>query len=205
MKYLTLFIAMFILASCGDEPSAQSSDDLTPNVSEESKTDEQQPVKYQLKYETLDENGDYSKLEALAPHFGDDMEYTDINKAKELLTETEKFVKAYPTDTRAPAALFRAGGAARHMGEWVKAQQLFRQAWTDYPDTYPAPLALFHDAYIADQVLNDKDKALEMYDIFLARYPDNSFKPEIQKLKDILFMEQDEYIKRAKEENQSNY
>jgi len=212
MKYLVVLITLFVLCSCGNEPSAQSSKNQEDNtngqeiLSSESDgaagNNAQTPAQVTPKYESLDENGDYSKLDALAPHFGDDMEYTDLNIAKQLLKETENFIKKYPSDKRAPVALVRAGGVSRHMGEWMQAQQFFRQAWTDYPDTYAAPMALFHDAYIADQVFEEKAKALEMYNIFLARYPTNSFSPEIQKLKDMLFLTKDEYIQKAKIENQ---
>jgi len=193
MKYFLILPLFFLMISCGSQ---------TADTPTETATEEEEVVQPEINpnARVLNEDGDYSKLEALERYFGSDMEFEDPAIAKELIRETDIFVKNYPDDRRAPIAMYRAAGAAKNLSDWTKALELFERTWKEYPDTFVAPMALFLNGFIYDDTLNEKEKALQLYKIFEERYPDNTFMPEVQKLMDMINLTEEEMIEKLKEQ-----
>lgn len=194
MKYFLILPLFFLMISCGSQtenPPAETTPEEVEIAEPETNAAGQ----------VLNEDGDYSKLEALEPYFGSDMEFEDPEMAKELIRETDIFVEKYPDDRRAPIAMYRAAGAAKNMSDWTKALELFERTWKEYPDSFVAPMALFLNGFIYDDTLNEKEKALELYQIFAERYPDSSFMPDVQKLMEMINLTEEEMIEKLKEQN----
>lgn len=196
MKYFLILPLFFLMMSCGSQ---------TPDTPVESIPEEEVEViepenNLDNSTQILNQYGDYSKLQALEPYFGTDMEFDDPAMAKELIKETDIFVQKYPDDGRAPLALYRAAGTAKNMSDWTKALELFERTWKEYPDSFVAPMALFLNGFIYDDILNEDAKALELYKIFAERYPDNTFMPDVQKLMDMINLTEEEMIEILKEQ-----
>lgn len=196
MKYFLILPLFFLIISCG----SQTPETPAESIPEEEVEIMEPEINADTTSQMLNEDGDYSKLEALEPYFGSDMEFEDPAKAKELIKETDIFVKKYPEDRRAPLALYRAAGAAKNMSDWTKALELFERTWKEYPDSFVAPMALFLNGFIYDDTLNEKAKALELYKIFAERYSDSTFMPDVQKLMDMINMTEEEMIEKLKEQ-----
>ena len=191
MRYLIILpLAFFVFFSCGSQTTDTQKEAQSDTINSEMTSDD-----------NMREYGDYSKLQALEPYFGSDMEFDDPAKAQALLRETEDFVSKYPDDKRAPIALYRAAGVAKNQSDWIKAMEYFERTWKNYPNSFVAPMALFLNGFILDDTLNNDEEALKLYQLFEERYPNNQFMPDVKKLMDMITMSQEQLLEKLKEQN----
>ncbi len=99
----------------------------------------------------------------------------DRSKLEPLLEQYTKFAEAYPDDTLAPVFLFKAGDMAMNTNRSVQAIQFYSRIINEYPEYVKAPEALFLLGYVYENNLGRLDRAKEIYEEFLARYPENDF------------------------------
>ena len=96
-------------------------------------------------------------------------------KADSLLALYEVFIKDNPKDSLAPVYLFKAANIVMNSGNGPKALALFDQYLKDYPDKPKASLCLFFKAFVYENVMQDIDKAREIYLLFIEKYPNDDF------------------------------
>jgi TolA-binding protein len=83
------------------------------------------------------------------------------------------FANQYPNDEMSPEYLFKAGQRCNVTAEHEKAIQLFQQVIDQYPKHHMAEEALFLQAYIYENSMQDYAKAKSTYTSFLELYPNS--------------------------------
>lgn len=107
--------------------------------------------------------------------FADASKMVDRNGAMELIRTYITFANDFPDDTVAAGMLFKAGDLAMNLNMPMKAIELFDRVMNEYPDFEKVPQCLFLKGYIYENDLKDLDKAREIYELFLEKFPDDDF------------------------------
>lgn len=102
---------------------------------------------------------------------------TSFDKARwdSLVSKYEGFCKRFPQDSLVPGYTFNAANIEMNTGNGKKALENFELIMTRFPDYKKAPLCLFFQAYVYENLIHDLVKAKELYLRFIEKYPDNEF------------------------------
>jgi outer membrane protein assembly factor BamD (BamD/ComL family) len=100
-----------------------------------------------------------------------------INKslAQELINKYIELADAYPDDPESPVALFKAGDMSMNLNMSQQAIQIFDRIMKEYPNYEKTPQCLFLKGYIYENDFRDLQKAKEIYEEFLEKYPEDDF------------------------------
>jgi len=79
----------------------------------------------------------------------------------------------FPQDSLAPVFLFRAAELCHATGKFHEAIGLWGQIGTSFNQYIRCPEAIFMQAFVAENEIKDRDKALEYYEVFLDKYPEH--------------------------------
>jgi outer membrane protein assembly factor BamD (BamD/ComL family) len=101
----------------------------------------------------------------------------------------------FPDDPKAPEYLFKAGEVSMGINMDFDAIGYFQRLERDYPKFNKAPHALFLQAFIWDNKLNDDGKAEFIYKQFLEKYPLHEMAKDAQFSLDNLGKSDEELIK----------
>lgn len=101
----------------------------------------------------------------------------------------------FPDDPKAPDYLFKAGEVSMGINMDFDAIGYFQRLERDYPKYNKAPHALFLQAFIWDNKLNDDGKAEFIYKQFLEKYPLHEMAKDAQFSLDNLGKSDEELIK----------
>jgi TolA-binding protein len=116
------------------------------------------------------------------------------NNIAEAVTSYQELVKEYPNSPQASEALFQLGTLYQNKmvrnleakASLEKASGIFKSISDKYPDSKLAPKSLFMSAFILANDLKEYNKATEIFNIFLKRYPNsdlvNSAKEELDNM-----------------------
>jgi tetratricopeptide (TPR) repeat protein len=99
----------------------------------------------------------------------------DRTRIAPLLEMYVSFADNHPDDTLSPVYLFKAGDMAMNTNRSVQAIQLYSRIIEQYPEYTKVPEALFLKGYVYENNLGRLDKAREIYEEFLQRFPENDF------------------------------
>jgi len=99
----------------------------------------------------------------------------NTDKVNELITAYIAFADKFKDDTLAPSYIFKAGDIAMNTNRSMEAIRFYDRILNDYPDYRKAPEALFLKGYVYENNLGRLDKAKEIYESFIAKYPTNEF------------------------------
>jgi len=102
------------------------------------------------------------------------------DKVNDLITVYTGFADQFPGDTLAPSYIFKAADIAMNTNRSMEAIKFYDRILNDYPDYRKAPEALFLKGYVYENNLGRLDKAKEIYESFIAKYPDNEFADDAQ-------------------------
>jgi TolA-binding protein len=69
----------------------------------------------------------------------------------------------------------------RKQGRYAESDSLFRQLVKEYPDEILADEALMQAALLNEKQLNNKEKAMTLYQQLLDKYPGSIFVPDARK------------------------
>jgi tetratricopeptide (TPR) repeat protein len=83
------------------------------------------------------------------------------------------YVTAYPESANSPEYLFKAGEVSMGLQKPMEAIRFFSRLGYQYPSHEKASISLFLQAYVTDNLLRDYDKAGELYNSFIEKYPDH--------------------------------
>ncbi len=101
-----------------------------------------------------------------------------------------------PNDKTNAGYLHKAAEVARSLRMFPKAIQFYEWIRQQYADTPEAPKALFMEAFTFDEKLKNKDKARELYKLFLKQFPKDEFADDTQFLLDNLDKSNEDIIKK---------
>lgn len=107
--------------------------------------------------------------------FADPTKMIDKKLAQELITKYIAFADAFPEDPETPATLFKAGDMAMNLNMPQQAIQLFDRIMSDFPEYEKTPQCLFLKGYVYENDYKDLEKARQIYEEFLEKYPDDEF------------------------------
>jgi len=120
----------------------------------------------------------------------------DKNKATQLHTKIETFIKKYPNDTMIPLLKFEDSRfLINPLADYPKAIASLESIYKLYPDHRVAPLALQLLAFTYDETLKDYQKASKTYRILIDKYPNHPAGKEAALLLQLLGKDLNEIIK----------
>jgi TolA-binding protein len=107
-----------------------------------------------------------------------DIDHKNVDDA---VTAYQNIINDYPSSPEAPEALFELatlyqGNMVKNYSEqdsFQKAVTLFRQVYDKYPDAKLAPKSLFMSGFIEANNLKEYNKATEVFNLFLQKFPNN--------------------------------
>lgn len=108
----------------------------------------------------------------------------------------------FPDDPKAAEYLFKAGEVSMGINMDFDALGYFERIERDYPNSNKAPHALFLQAFIWDNKLNDDGKAEFLYKKFLEKYPKHEMAKDAQFSLDNLGKSDEELIKEFEKKQQ---
>ncbi len=118
----------------------------------------------------------HSKIRNLEEKLGSD-QFTfnedGIRMAKELTGLYITFADAHQDDPKSAEYLHHAAELSLNLNEHRQSLELYNRVIYQYPDYYKAPECLFMVGFIYENYLQNLGKAKEIYETFLARYPEH--------------------------------
>lgn len=106
----------------------------------------------------------------------------NATSADKLIEAYQNYAKNYPNDEISPDFLFKAIdiSVAHNALNPQKTIDITNVLIDNYPDFSMTPMAMFIKGFVYETQMNDYDKALETYNQFLERYPDNPMAADVQ-------------------------
>jgi TolA-binding protein len=116
-------------------------------------------------------------------------------KALALAELMEKYAKEYPESEKTPEYLFKAGEIYGSLKKSDKALEVFQLVYVKYPEFPKRATALFMQAFIYDEGLQQYGKAESLYRKFIETYPDHELYDDAQAALKFLGKSDEEIIK----------
>jgi outer membrane protein assembly factor BamD (BamD/ComL family) len=124
----------------------------------------------------------------------------DRDRVDELIGIYIGFADEFPRDSLAPEYIFKAADIAMNTKRSREAVRYYDRILNDYPDYRKTPEALFLKGYVYENNLGRLDKAKEIYEAFIEKYPDNEFADDAEVSLKFLGKSPEELIKIFQEE-----
>ncbi len=104
-----------------------------------------------------------------------------INKvnAEKYVDVCESYALVYPNDSLSAGYLFKAAEMSRALNSYGKTISLYDWITTYYPNDKNAPMALFLKGFLLENDLKNPDKAKEIYESFLSKYPNHAMSKDV--------------------------
>jgi TolA-binding protein len=126
-----------------------------------------------------------------------------INKKEvfHLMKAYAEYSEKFRTDTLAPQYLFKAGETAMNIQMGGQAITYFNDVITSFPDYPKVPEALFLTAFVLETQMNNKNKAKEVYQQFIDKYPNHNLARDAKVSIENMDIPLDELIKKFEGKN----
>lgn len=118
----------------------------------------------------------------------------DLRVANDFITGASLYALINPKGNQAPDLLYKAAETARTVQAFSKALELYDWLIEKYPDFSKIPQAMFLKGFTLDNDLGRLEEAREVYEAFLAKYPQDDFADDAQFLLDNLGKTDEEII-----------
>lgn len=118
----------------------------------------------------------------------------DLRRANDFIAGVTAYALIHPQGEQVPNLLYQAAETARTAQAFTKAIELYDLLIDKQPDFPKVPQAMFLKAFTLDNDLRRLDEAREMYERFLARYPQDEFADDAQFLLENLGRSDEEII-----------
>ena len=135
--------------------------------------------------------------------YGDTTGMLDKVKLAELNELYISFASTYPVDEKSPDYLYSAATISMNFMDSHKAIELFNRIMDEYPNYEKKAECLFMTGFIYDNNLQDYDKAKDVYEEFLEKYPDDVFADDARASIDNLGKSLEEIIEEFERRNQA--
>ena len=99
----------------------------------------------------------------------------DKARADALIAQYLEYAERFPEDEMSPAYLYNAADMMMNLSGGAKAMELLTRLQEEYPQYEKVPTALFLQAFIAENHLNDLPRAEALYKAYIERYPEGEF------------------------------
>jgi len=119
----------------------------------------------------------------------------DLSAAGKLIRKYETYARKFPKDDKSPDYLYKAGEVARSSNNIRKAVELLEKLYDDHRGYEKAPEALFLAGFIYENDLKNLDKAKELYNTFIKKYPEHELAKSVEFSIQNLGVPPDEIIK----------
>lgn len=106
----------------------------------------------------------------------------DSVAGNQLIDKSIQYADAFPKDTVAPRLLFQAAEVAKAIGKPQKSVELWERIDSQFSTFGKAPESLFLIAFTLENDLGNKDKAKEVYQSFIEKYPNHDLTDDAQQL-----------------------
>ena len=189
MRYFLSFIIIMssIFSGCQNStPSEQETKTATTAAQEMTKEDH------------------FKKVEEIATQLKSKPTNLPLDKplAQQLIDESKAYADANRYDKENnPAFLFRAGEVARAIHQYEEAISLFGQVAENYPEHAKAPVALFLQATVYQDDLQDKEKAKTVYQSVIEKYPSDPWAEQARQLLLVIDKSPEELVKEFQKKN----
>lgn len=107
--------------------------------------------------------------------FADATKMIDKKMAQGLIGKYVEFADEFPDDPETPHTLFKAGDMAMNLNMPQQAVQIFDRIMNDFPEYEKTPQCLFLKGYVYENDFKDLEKAKQIYEEFLVKYPEDDF------------------------------
>jgi len=122
--------------------------------------------------------------------------------AGKLVRKYETYAKKFPKNDKAAPYLYKAGEVARSSGDMRRSVSLLEQLYDDYGSYEKAPQVLFLAGFIYENDLKNLDKAKDMYNTFMKKYPNDTLAASVKFSLENLGKPADEIIKEFEKKKQ---
>ncbi|MBK9734506.1 MAG: hypothetical protein IPO92_05860 [Saprospiraceae bacterium] len=116
----------------------------------------------------------------------------------------ESYALVFPKDTIAPTYLFRAAEMSRAIGTFSKTMSLYDWICTYFPNNKNAAMAMFLKGFTLENDFKQFDKAKEIYDAFLIKYPNDPMAKDVKFLLENLGKSDKEIMEKIEKTNAEN-
>ena len=127
--------------------------------------------------------------------FSPDATSLDKESADSLLSLYSIFIKNFPADTLTKNFIFKAGSLYMNTGNAKNALEMFDMYRAGYPNDPRAAMCMFFSAYIYENLMQNLDKAQELYILFIEKYPHHDFTDDAQMALNNLGKSPDQMVK----------
>jgi len=104
----------------------------------------------------------------------------DTARVQSLVNQARQLAQSQPQDSLTPAALYQGAELARSIGRYPEAVEMLTGIIDRHPEYEKAAEALFLRAFIYDEDLGDKARALESYKRFVNTYSEHPLARDAQ-------------------------
>lgn len=178
IQYFIFLIALFSLASCGNNEPKKVETIITPSPQDE--------LKFQI-----------NSLEA-EMHSSMQLDNTKAGAAIKAYTD---YAKSYPADSLSPDYLFKAAEILTAIQQYPQALAYYQNITDKYPNYKLVEESLFLQGALLDNFLNDDVKAKVIYEQLLAKYPKSKYAEDAKAAINNLGKSDEELIKEFKKKN----
>jgi TolA-binding protein len=119
-----------------------------------------------------------AKITALEAKIADEnfkMDENGMQTANELVAAYIDYAENFKKSAEAPDYLFKAADISLNINKSREALDLYNRIIYQYPDFKKVPECLFLVAYIYENYEQNFGKAKEVYEMFIAKYPNHDF------------------------------
>jgi tetratricopeptide (TPR) repeat protein len=129
------------------------------------------------------------------------MDEKGIQTANELIQAYLEFAENYKDSPEAPDYLYKAADLSLNINQSKQSLDLYNRIIYQYPDYRKAPECLFLMGYIYENYMQELGKAKEIYESFLAKYPNHDFADDAKASLENLGKSPEELIRSFEEKN----
>ena len=120
-----------------------------------------------------------------------------------LLQSYLEYSQAFPSDSKTPEYLFKAGGIARDVKLPGKALNIYNQILDNYPKFDKRGETAFLIAFVYDADMNDKEKARTAYNTVISDYPKSPWAKQASERLKTLDLTDEQLIQRFEKMNKN--
>ena len=134
----------------------------------------------------------------------EDPDNSGINRASSLkyVDACEAYALVFPNNPNSPANLFKAAEVAKSLRTFPKSLTLYDWIIEDYPDYEKTATSLFLKGFIIENNLGDDEKARQVYNEFVKRFPSHELVDDVQFLLENLGKTDEEILEMIEQKRQ---
>lgn len=127
-----------------------------------------------------------------------------LQMANKLVQEYIAYADAHKDSEEAPKYLYDAANLSMNLNNATAALELFNRIIYQYPDFEKVPECMFLMGFIFENNLQNFGKAKELYEMFLAKYPNHDFADDARISIDNMGKPLEELVKEFEAKNSVN-